>query len=94
MNQPTKPSKTPRQLPDWDQLTFSFTATDVLYRCEGDRNRQPLWEPGEFAPFGKQHASALEGACPGGHGGQDDEEAPVNKKIAQGVFRFFLKVLH
>jgi branched-chain amino acid aminotransferase len=42
---PTKP------LPDWQQLTFSLTETDVMYRAFGDRRNDPVWEPGEYLPF-------------------------------------------
>ncbi len=41
-----------RPLPDWDHLTFSFTETDVMYRSEGDLDRDPVWDSGDFLPFG------------------------------------------
>src|SRR5262245_48667783 len=41
-----------KTLPDWDHLSFAFTETDVYYRAEGDLRRSPVWEEGEFLPFG------------------------------------------
>jgi branched-chain amino acid aminotransferase len=41
-----------RALPDWDRLTFSFTETDVIYRSFGDLEREPVWDAGDFLPFG------------------------------------------
>lgn len=49
------PSSSPpraRALPDWDKLTFSLTATDVQYRSFGDTRRDPVWDAGEYLPFG------------------------------------------
>ncbi len=39
-------------LPDWDKLSFSFRATDVMYQSLGDGRREPLWDDGRFLPFG------------------------------------------
>lgn len=38
--------------PDWDQLTFSFTPTDVMYHARGDQNSDPVWDEGTFEPLG------------------------------------------
>jgi branched-chain amino acid aminotransferase len=40
-------------LPDWNDLRFAFTTTDVMYRCEGQKDRDPVWGPGEYLPFGE-----------------------------------------
>ena len=40
-----------RPLPDWDQLTFSLTETDVLYQSFGDSERNPAWDDGAYVPF-------------------------------------------
>lgn len=37
---------------DWDRLGFAFRETDVFYRAIGDLERDPVWESGEFLPFG------------------------------------------
>ncbi|MBI4607217.1 MAG: branched-chain-amino-acid transaminase [Planctomycetes bacterium] len=42
------PQKT---LPNWDQLTFSLTETDVMFRSCGDKRRDPVWDRGEYVPF-------------------------------------------
>ena len=39
-------------LPDWQSLGFNFRETDEFYRCVGDVSREPVWEAGEFLPFG------------------------------------------
>ncbi len=41
-----------RPLPDWDELDFSLTPTDVMYRSFGDTTRDPVWDDGEYVPFG------------------------------------------
>jgi len=38
-------------LPDWDNLTFSLTETDWLYRAFGDSEKSPVWEAGRFVRF-------------------------------------------
>ena len=38
-------------LPQWDQLTFSFTETDWMYRANGDKRRSPVWDKGELVPL-------------------------------------------
>ncbi len=47
------PSATPtkKPVPDWDELTFDLTETDVMYRSFGDTRRDPVWDTGEFLPF-------------------------------------------
>ncbi len=40
-------------LPDWNALSFAFTPTDAYFRCDGDTRRKPIWEEGEFLPFGE-----------------------------------------
>lgn len=40
-----------KPLPDWDTLTFSLTETDCMYRSLGDKEREPVWDEGEFIPF-------------------------------------------
>ncbi len=40
-------------LPDWNSLSFSFTPTDVFFRVDGDTRRKPVWDEGEFSPFGE-----------------------------------------
>src|SRR5438093_7933818 len=40
-----------RPLPSWDNLTFSLTETDFMYRALGDKRRDPVWDRGEFLPF-------------------------------------------
>jgi branched-chain amino acid aminotransferase len=49
----SSPSAPPvkKPLPNWDQLTFDLTETDIMYRCLGDTRRQPVWDKGEFVPF-------------------------------------------
>src|SRR5258705_326196 len=42
-----------RPLPDWSRLSFSLTATDAMYHSEGRLDRQPVWDEGEFLPFGE-----------------------------------------
>jgi len=37
---------------DWDALDFSLRETDVIYRAAGERDREPVWDPGEFLPYG------------------------------------------
>jgi branched-chain amino acid aminotransferase len=37
---------------DWDQLGFAFRDTDCIYRCRGALNPEPVWQEGEFLPFG------------------------------------------
>jgi branched-chain amino acid aminotransferase len=44
-----RPLKSP---PAWDQLTFSFTETDFMYRSLGDQRKSPVWDEGEFLPLG------------------------------------------
>lgn len=39
-------------LPDWDHLTFSLTETDSIYVSRGDTRRDPVWDEGEYRPFG------------------------------------------
>ncbi len=41
-----------KPLPNWDKLTFAFIETDTIYRAKGDLNRKPIWDEGEFLPFG------------------------------------------
>ncbi len=41
-----------RAVPDWETLTFSLTETDYMYRSLGDLERAPVWDDGEFVPFG------------------------------------------
>jgi branched-chain amino acid aminotransferase len=41
-----------KPLPDWNRLTFSFTETDVMYLSRGETGRDPVWDDGEFLPFG------------------------------------------
>lgn len=48
---PAKAAAT-RPLPDWDKLTFSFSETDVVYRALGEVGREPVWQAGEYLPFG------------------------------------------
>lgn len=40
--------------PDWDNLTFAFTETDVMYRSFGEWNDEDhaSWDQGAFMPFG------------------------------------------
>ena len=40
-----------KPLPPWNELTFSFTETDSMYRSTGDRRRTPVWDDGEFVPL-------------------------------------------
>jgi branched-chain amino acid aminotransferase len=40
-----------RPVPAWDQLSFSLTATDVMFRSDADLERSPVWDEGEFVPF-------------------------------------------
>lgn len=47
---PTSPIS-PRPLPNWDELTFSFTETDMMYRSYGDKRRSPVWDQGEMVPL-------------------------------------------
>jgi branched-chain amino acid aminotransferase len=42
---------------DWSQLGFHFAETDTLYRSYGNANREPIWDDGEFVPFGPQSLS-------------------------------------
>ena len=44
---------TKKTLPEWDQLGFGLVETDEIYRAVGDRNRDPIWEPGSLGPFAK-----------------------------------------
>jgi branched-chain amino acid aminotransferase len=46
-----------QQIPDWNQLSFAFTETDEYYHAEGDLRRTPVWEEGEFRPFGPVEVS-------------------------------------
>ena len=39
-------------LPDWERLGFTFRETDEYYRCGGELERDPVWDSGEFLPFG------------------------------------------
>jgi branched-chain amino acid aminotransferase len=39
-------------LPDWSKLTFSFSETDTIYASSGDLSRDPVWDDGQFQPFG------------------------------------------
>ncbi len=41
-----------KPVPDWDELTFSLTETDVMYRSFGDSTRDPVWDEGELIPYG------------------------------------------
>jgi branched-chain amino acid aminotransferase len=41
-----------RPLPDWSGLSFAFTETDVVYLAHGDLAHKPIWDRGEFRPFG------------------------------------------
>jgi len=41
-----------RPLPDWNHLSFAFTETDWIYHAQGDLARKPVWDDGEFLPFG------------------------------------------
>lgn len=41
----------PKTVPEWTELTFSLTATDVMYRARGDSTREPVWSEGELVPF-------------------------------------------
>ena len=41
-----------RPIPSWDELTFSLTETDFMYRSNGDKRRSPVWDAGELLPFG------------------------------------------
>jgi len=40
-----------KPLPDWNTLSFKLFETDLIYRAFGDRNHDPVWQPGEFVPF-------------------------------------------
>jgi len=40
-----------RTLPNWDELTFSFTETDFMYRSYGDKRKNPVWDRGEIVPL-------------------------------------------
>ena len=40
-----------RATPDWSQLSFSLTETDVMYRALGDLDRDPVWDEGEYVPY-------------------------------------------
>ena len=40
-----------KPLPDWDNLSFSFTETDVMYVSYGDLDQDPVWDDGSFEPF-------------------------------------------
>lgn len=39
-------------LPELENLGFQFMETDRLYRSLGDQDKQPVWDSGEFLPFG------------------------------------------
>ncbi|MCZ6695474.1 MAG: branched-chain-amino-acid transaminase [Acidobacteria bacterium] len=39
--------------PDWQKLGFKFRETDKYYHCHGDLGRDPIWESGEYRPFGE-----------------------------------------
>jgi len=38
--------------PDWDHLSFAFTQTDSVFLSQGFLDREPVWNTGEFLPFG------------------------------------------
>jgi branched-chain amino acid aminotransferase len=40
-----------KPLPDWTTLSFKLFETDLIYRAFGDRQLDPVWQPGEFVPF-------------------------------------------
>lgn len=45
-----------KPLPNWDQLTFSLTETDFMYRSYGNTEfesagESSMWDAGEFVPF-------------------------------------------
>lgn len=42
-----------KPLPNWDELSFSFTETDVMYVSYGDKRRVPIWDQGDVVPFGE-----------------------------------------
>jgi branched-chain amino acid aminotransferase len=39
-------------LPDWKDLGFGLHATDWMYRSTGALDRDPVWDSGEYVPFG------------------------------------------
>ncbi|MCE9635994.1 MAG: branched-chain-amino-acid transaminase [Planctomycetes bacterium] len=41
-----------KPLPNWDGLTFSLTETDWIYVARGDQRKSPVWDAGEWLPFG------------------------------------------
>jgi branched-chain amino acid aminotransferase len=42
-----------KPIPSWDGLTFSLTETDWIYVARGDSRRNPVWDEGEWLPFGE-----------------------------------------
>jgi len=51
---------------DWDKLTFSFTATDMMYVAECKLGEQ--WQPGEMKPYGDITISPAAGVLNYGQG--------------------------
>lgn len=41
-----------KPLPNFDTLSFSLTETDWIYVSQGDVRRTPVWDAGEWLPFG------------------------------------------
>lgn len=48
----TRGAKHAKALPDWDHLSFALTETDSMYRAFGDLEREPVWDDGQYLPFG------------------------------------------
>jgi branched-chain amino acid aminotransferase len=42
-----------KPLPSWDGMTFSLTETDWIYTARGDLRKDPVWDAGEWRPFGE-----------------------------------------
>jgi branched-chain amino acid aminotransferase len=57
-----------KALPDWDALSFRLTETEVVYRAVGESDQKPVWDDGEYGPWGSFPASPAAGVLSYGLG--------------------------
>ena len=74
---------------DWDSLTFSFTATDTMYRNVVLAGEE--WGEGELIPFGNIEISPAAGVL---NYGQGIFEGMKAQRADDGNIVLFLSLIH
>ena len=69
---------------DWDSLTFSFTATDIMYTATCNQGEE--WQKGELVPYGNISISPAAGVLNYGQG--LFEEMKAQRSVNGGIVLF------